>query len=80
MFRAVPARKKTTLGWGGRRPGAGRKPLFHESTNRTVRFERSDLEALAQLAIDRRVTTADLVREAVADYLARHRRKHRTRG
>jgi hypothetical protein len=36
-----------------------------------VRFPRRHLERLAELAGDRDVSTAELVREAVATYLAR---------
>lgn len=56
---------------GGARPGAGRPALFAESADLTVRFPRRHLERLAELAGDRDVSTAELVREAVATYLAR---------
>lgn len=59
---------------GGRRPGAGRPSLFRDSADRTIRFERSDLEALDTLAKPRGLTGADLVREAVTLYLAKRRR------
>lgn len=60
---------------GGRRPGAGRPAQFRDSADRTIRFERADLEALDAIAEGRGVTGADLVREAVAAYLAKRRRR-----
>lgn len=66
----MATRKKAT-GRGGWRPGAGRKPAFEDSVDRSLRFERRDLETLEALAADRGVTTADLVREAVRTYLVR---------
>lgn len=68
----VAARKKAS-GRGGWRPGAGRKPAFEDSVDRTIRFERRDLGALEGLATARGLTTSDLVREAVRVYLARSR-------
>ena len=63
------AGRKKASGRGGWRPGAGRKPAFDDSVDRTLRFERRDLEALEIMATERGVTTADLVREAVRSYL-----------
>jgi hypothetical protein len=63
------------MGWGGRRPGAGRKPTFNDHVDRTVRFERTDLEALEALAAERGASVGELIREAVSRYLARVRRK-----
>lgn len=65
--------RKAKRGRGGRRPGAGRKPIFRDHADRTVRFERDVLGALDTLAEEQGVTTADLVREAVRVYLTRRR-------
>jgi hypothetical protein len=73
-FAPMAARKKAS-GRGGWRPGAGRKPAFEDSVDRTIRFERRDLGALEGLATARGVTTSDLVREAVRVYLARSRKR-----
>ena len=71
----MAARRKKVWSWGGARPGSGRKPQFTDSADRTIRFERADLEALDALAAERGVTAADLIREAVGRYIARQRRK-----
>ena len=70
---AVATRKPKGT-WGGWRPGAGRKPIFEEHADRTIRFERAELEALEALAADEGVTTSDLVRRLVRAYIARRRR------
>ena len=69
-FGPMATRKKAS-GRGGWRPGAGRKPSFEDSVDRSLRFERQDLETLEALATERGVTTSDLVREAVRTYLIR---------
>lgn len=69
------AGRKKTSGRGGWRPGAGRKPAFQNSVDRTLRFERQDLEALETMATERGVTTADLVREAVRSYLGKRTKR-----
>lgn len=66
---------KKPSGRGGWRPGAGRKRAFELSVDRTIRFEGRDLGALEGLTTARVVTTSDLVREAVAIYLRRSRRR-----
>ena len=58
---------------GGSRPGAGRKPLFPESADLTIRFERGTLEELGGMAEARGGSTAQLVREAVEQYVARRK-------
>ena len=70
---AVVAARKTKGTWGGWRPGAGRKPVFEKHADRTIRFERSDLEALEALAADEGVTASDLVRRLVRAYIVRRR-------
>jgi len=69
------AARKKPWGHGGARPGAGRKRQIQDRADRTLRFERGDLDALDALAAERGVTTADLVREAVRAYLVRARRR-----
>jgi len=69
------AARKTKGTWGGRRPGAGRKPIFEEHADRTIRFERAELEALEALAAEEGVSTSDVVRRLVRAYVARGRRK-----
>jgi hypothetical protein len=69
------AGRKKASGRGGWRPGAGRKPVFEDSVDRTLRFERRDLEMLEAMATERGVTTADLVREAVRTYLGKRSRR-----
>ena len=69
----VAARKKKT-GWGGKRPGAGRKPELQDPVSFTLDFEEPQFEALKEIAEDREVSVASLVREAVRGYLARRRR------
>jgi hypothetical protein len=70
----VMAARKAKSRRGGARPGAGRKPLFPESADLTIRFQRGTLEALAAVAERRKVSTASLVREAVEHYIARRTR------
>ena len=73
IIKIMAAKKRP---WGGHRKGAGRPRLIEDRADRTIRFERADLEALEDLATDRRVTVADLVREAVRTLITRQRRKH----
>ena len=70
----VTARKtKGTL--GGWRPGAGRKPVLKDAVSFTGDIERRDVEALEAIGRERGVSVASLVRDAVAAYLKRRRRK-----
>ena len=66
-------------GRGGVRPGAGRKPLFDVRGDLKVAFEQADLDALGELAGERGVSTAELVREAVSAYLVRARKSRSRR-
>jgi hypothetical protein len=61
--------------WGGARPGAGRPREIQDRADRTIRFERTDLEALEAIATERGTTVGALVRAAVAQYLTRRRRR-----
>ena len=42
--------KKKSSGWGGRRPGAGAKPVLNDPRRLAVQLERAVYEALAELA------------------------------
>ena len=75
MLPEMAAKRAKGPGWGGTRKHAGRPAQFADAADRTIRFERADLDELDALARDRDVTGADLIREAVAQYLARRRRK-----
>ncbi len=61
-------------GWGGARPGAGRKRIVKEPERIAVDFEKPDLDALRALAERRGNSVADLIRRAVGQYLKRARR------
>jgi hypothetical protein len=66
---------KKTKSWGGVRPGAGRPRLIEERADRSIRFERAQLDALEELATTKGVSVADLVREAVQAYLSHEKGK-----
>jgi hypothetical protein len=70
----VVGARKTKGTWGGWRPGAGRKPIFSEHADRTIRFERAELEALEALARQEGVKASDVVRRLVRAYIARRLR------
>ncbi len=74
IIETVAARKKTKGTRGGYRPGAGRPALFAESADLTVRFERSEFDALSEIASERAVSVAEVIREAARAYLARRKR------
>ena len=57
--------------WGGPRPGSGRPRLFEKASDLTVRFPKEDLDALVAIAAIKGVSAAELVREAVGQYVAR---------
>ncbi len=71
---AVAARKAKSS-WGGRRPGAGRKPILKDPVTVTTDVERPDMDALEAIAVERGVSVASLVRAAVAAYVTRQRRR-----
>lgn len=77
LAQSDPMAAKQKSGWGGLREGAGRKPVIADRADRTIRFERGDLESLDALAADRGQSAADLIREAVRAYLAKQARKKR---
>jgi hypothetical protein len=60
--------------WGGRRPGAGRKPALQDPVSFTLEVERPEIEALEAIAAERRISIASVVREAISAYLKRRRK------
>lgn len=69
---AVRRKKKT---WGGRRPGAGQKPVLKDAVSFTMDLEGPQIDALEKIARERGVSIASLVREAVEAYLVRQRKR-----
>ena len=69
------AARRTKGTWGGWRPGAGRKPRLKDAVGFSLELEKADLDSLEQLARKRGASVASLVREALAAYLKRRRRK-----
>ena len=66
--------KHTKAARGGRRPGAGRKPILNDPVRFTMDLESSDFAALEMIAKDRDVSTASLLRQLVRSYLKRRER------
>ena len=60
--------------WGGRRKGAGRPARLEDPVSRWVQIERHDLEAAEQLAKERGLSVAEIVRRALRAYLRRRER------
>ena len=69
------ARRKVKGTWGGWRPGAGRKPTLKNPVSFTGDLERADVDYLEAIAEKRGVSVASLVRNAVAAYVQRQKRK-----
>lgn len=67
----MPVRKRNASGWGGARPGAGRKPELADPVSLTLDLERADHEALCTIAERRGKPLAALVRAAVRAYVRR---------
>ncbi len=70
----VAARRKKGT-WGGWRPGAGRKPRLTDPVGFSLELERADVDSLQAIARRRGASVASLVREALAAYLKRRRRR-----
>jgi predicted DNA-binding ribbon-helix-helix protein len=68
------AAKRKKSGRGGRREGAGRKPVLDGARTLSVTLEDSDYEAVEHLAEARGVSFAKVVREAVKAYMARRKK------
>ena len=56
-------------------PGAGRKPSLEDPVSVTVDVEKPQIEALQEIANEREVSVAALIREAIKMHLRRRRRK-----
>ena len=69
------ARRKVKGTWGGWRPGAGRKPTLKDPVSFTGELERADVDFLEAIAIKRNVSVASLIRNAVAAYVQRQKRR-----
>ena len=68
-------RRKVKGTWGGWRPGAGRKPTLKDPVSFTGDLERIDVDYLEAIASKRNVSVASLVRNAVAAYVQRQKRR-----
>lgn len=68
------ASRKAARGWGGKRSGAGRKPVLKDPVTTTTDLERADVDFLEAIASKRGVTVAYLIRSAVAAYVKRQKR------
>jgi hypothetical protein len=66
--------RKSRVNWGGRRPGAGRKPTLSDPVSFTGDIERADMNALEEIAEIRHTSVASLIRAAVTAYVKRQRR------
>ena len=69
------ARRKVKGTWGGWRPGAGRKRVLKDPVATTADLERADVDFLEAIAHRRNVSVASLVRNAVAAYVRRQKRR-----
>ena len=68
-------RRKIKGTWGGWRPGAGRKPTLTDPVSFTGDLERADVDYLEKIAEKRGISVASLVRNAVAAYVQRQKRR-----
>ncbi len=71
---APMAAKRTKSRRGGRRPGAGRKPMLTDARTLTVTFDGPDYDTVARQADKRDVSLGTVIREAVKAYVSRRRR------
>jgi predicted DNA-binding ribbon-helix-helix protein len=67
----MAARKKI---WGGRRAGAGRKPVLKNPGRVTVNLEKEDLESLQDEAQDHDLSVGELIRKLVTSHIKRRRK------
>ena len=68
------ASKKQKDGRGGARPGSGRPALLEDRVRFMVHMERSDLEALQQLADEDEVSVGQVIRDILSRSLRRRQR------
>ncbi len=59
---------------GGKRPGAGRPSILKDPVRFIMSIERTEIEALEEIARKRDRSIASLVRSAVTAYVRRRRR------
>ena len=71
----VAQRTRSKSGWGGARPGAGRKPSGKERKRLSVDFDKPDFERLEEIAEEKSQSVGQTVRDAVSAYLRRFKRK-----
>ncbi len=69
------ASRKAGKGWGGKRSGAGRKPVLKDPVTTTADLERADVDFLETIASKQDVSVASLVRTAVAAYVKRQKKR-----
>ena len=69
----VTARKRKST-WGGRRAGAGRKPILKSAVAYTTLLQKADVDALKAIAHKRGESVNSLIRKAVAAFVKRDRR------
>ena len=76
MFEQMVAKKTQRKGRrGGRREAAGRRGFIPDARRLSVDYPGEDLAALEQIAEERGVSVATIVREAVSEYLTALGRK-----
>ena len=68
----APRKQKT--GRGGARPGSGRPALLRDRVRFMVHLERTDLEALQELADEDEVSVGQIIRDILSRSLRRRRR------
>ncbi len=67
----VMAARKRAMGRGGPRPGSGRRRIVKDPVRLSVDYERTDCETLEEIADERGVSVANVIRTAVRAYLKR---------
>ena len=69
------AKRRLKMGWGGPRPGAGRKPFLQDPIKRWIFMEREEAEEAEQFAERSGISFAELIRRALRTYIRRDRRE-----
>ncbi len=59
---------------GGKRPGAGRPSILKDPVRFILTFERTEIDALEEIAREQDQSIASLIRTAVTAYLRRRRK------